>query len=130
MEPLNLKKDALKLEVILGYILIVGVIASLSLMITGIVLLYINTGNLIVSRNQEMFIHGQNFFEFIYKLLRGQMPQDLATSLLVTGALALMLTPFIRVIASLIYFALAKDLKYVFITFIVLAILSVSLLIH
>jgi uncharacterized membrane protein len=77
-----------------------------------------------------MFIHGQNFFEFIYKLLRGQMPQDLATSLLVTGALALMLTPFIRVIASLIYFALAKDLKYVFITFIVLAILSVSLLIH
>jgi len=44
--------------------------------------------------------------------------------------LLLMLIPFIRVAISLIYFATAKDLKYVFIIFIVLAILTISLSVH
>lgn len=130
MEPLNSKKNEVKLEVILSYMLTAGVIISLSLMIIGIILFYINTGNLNISRSPEMFIHGQNFFSFIYKLLQGQKLQSPSISFMVAGTIVLMLTPFIRVVASLIYFAVAKDLKYVFITFIVLAILTISLSMH
>ncbi|MHB1274735.1 MAG: DUF1634 domain-containing protein [Candidatus Humimicrobiaceae bacterium] len=134
MEPLNSKKNEIKneikLEIILSYMLIAGVIVSLSLMITGIILFYINTGNLNISRSPQMFIKGQNFFHFIYELLQGQKLQSLPVSFIVAGTVILMLTPFIRVVASLIYFATVKDLKYVLITFIVLAILTISLSMH
>ncbi|MHB8276059.1 MAG: DUF1634 domain-containing protein [Candidatus Humimicrobiaceae bacterium] len=130
MEPLNSKKNEVKLEIILSYTLIAGVIISLSLMIIGIILFYINTGNLNISRSPGMFIQGKNFFNFIFELLQGQKLQTPSISFMVAGAIVLMLTPFIRVVASLIYFAVAKDLKYVFITFIVLAILTISLSMH
>lgn len=130
MESLNFKRNEARLEVILSYILIVGVIISLSLMLVGIILLYIDTGNLNISRDQSMFIHGSNFFNFIYRLLQGQRPESLSLSFIVIGTVVLMLTPLIRVLASLIYFATVKDLKYVFITLIVLSILTVSLSMH
>jgi len=130
MESLNFKRSEEKLEVILSYILTVGVIISLILIIIGIVLLYIDTGNLNISRNPEMFIHGQNFFRLIYGLFQGQGPESLSLSFIVIGTVVLMLTPFIRVVASLIYFAAVKDLKYVFITLIVLSILTISLSMH
>lgn len=130
MESLNFKRNEARLEVILSYILIAGVIISLSLMLVGIILLYIDTGNLNISRDQSMFIHGNNFFNFIYRLLQGQRPESLSLSFIVIGTVVLMLTPLIRVLASLIYFATVKDLKYVFITLIVLSILTVSLSMH
>ena len=130
MEPLNYKSNESKIESILSYILITGVTISLILMITGIVLSYLETGSLNISRDQSMFIHGKNFFNFINGLLQGKGPESLAISFLVIGAVVLMLTPFIRVIASFIYFATVKDLKYVFITLIVLSILTISLLMH
>ena len=130
MEPLNSGKKEIKLEIILSYMLIAGVIASLSLMITGIILFYIDTGNLNISRSPQMFIQGKNFFSFIFELLQGQKMQSPSISFIVAGTVVLMLTPFIRVVVSLIYFAVVKDLKYVFITFIVLAILTISLSMH
>ena len=130
MEPIDSKKNEVKLEVILSYMLIAGVIISLSLMFVGIILFYINTGNLNISRSPEMFIQGKNFFNFIFELLQGQKLQSPSISFMVAGTIVLMLTPFIRVVASLIYFAVVKDLKYVFITFIVLVILTISLSVH
>ena len=130
MESLNFKSNESRLEVILSYILIVGVVISLLLMITGIIILYLDTGNLNVSRDQSMFIHGKNFFSFVFEQLKEQKSQNPAISFIIIGTIVLMLTPFIRVVASLIYFAWVKDLKYVFITLIVLSILSISLSIH
>jgi len=128
MEPL--KKNESKIEVILSYILIIGVIVSLILMITGIILFSLNSGSLIISRDPSMFIQGKNFFSFIFNILKGNGPENTAVFFLTMGTIVLMLTPFIRVVASLVYFIWIKDKKYVFITLTVLIILIVTLSIH
>jgi len=46
------------------------------------------------------------------------------------GLVILILTPFLRVILSVFYFALKKDFKYVIITVFVLLALTISLLLH
>ena len=128
MEPL--KENESKIEVILSYILIIGVIVSLILMITGMILFFLNSGSLNISRDPSMFIHGKNFFNFIFNILKGNGPENTAILFLTIGTIVLMLTPFIRVVASLIYFIWIKDKKYIFITLIVLLILIVTLSLH
>ena len=128
MEPL--KENESKIEVILSYILIIGVIVSLILMITGMILFFLNSGSLNISRDPSMFIHGKNFFSFIFNILKGNGPENTAILFLTIGTIVLMLTPFIRVVASLIYFIWIKDKKYIFITLIVLLILIVTLSLH
>jgi uncharacterized membrane protein len=49
---------------------------------------------------------------------------------MVLGIAALILTPYIRAITSVIYFASRKNLKYCLITFFVLAVLTMSLMMH
>ncbi len=46
------------------------------------------------------------------------------------GIVVLILTPYIRVIASVIYFGIRKDYKYVIITLFVLTALTISLYLH
>jgi uncharacterized membrane protein len=128
MEPL--KENNSKIEVILSYILITGVIVSLLLMIAGMVLFYLESGGFIISRDPSMFIKGSNFFNFILDIFKGNGPDNTALLLLTIGTIILMLTPFIRVVASLIYFIWIRDKKYIFITLIVLIILIITLSLH
>ena len=44
------------------------------------------------------------------------------------GIVVLMLTPYVRVVASVLYFGLAKNPKYLLITLFVLLVLTASLL--
>jgi len=99
-------------------------------MITGIVLFSLNSGSLSISRDPSMFIHGKNFFSFIFNILKGNGPENTAILFLTIGTIVLMLTPFIRVVASLIYFIWIKDKKYIFITLFVLLILIITLSLH
>jgi len=128
MEPL--KENNSKIEVILSYILITGVIVSLLLMISGMVLFYLESGSFNISRDPSMFIKGSNFFSFILDIFKGNGPENTALLLLTIGTIILMLTPFIRVVASLIYFIWIRDKKYIFITLIVLIILIITLSLH
>jgi uncharacterized membrane protein len=41
-----------------------------------------------------------------------------------------MITPYVRVLASVVYFGVVRNLKYVIITAFVLVILTASLLVH
>jgi len=128
MEPL--KENSSKIEVILSYILITGVILSLLLMISGMALFYLESGSFNISRDPSMFIQGSNFFGFIINIFKGNGPENTALLLLTIGTIILMLTPFIRVVASLIYFIWIRDKKYIFITLIVLIILIITLSFH
>ena len=128
MEPLN--KNNSKIEVILSCIFITGVAASLLLMAAGMILLYLESGSFNISREPSMFIQGNNFFNFILDIFKGRGPENTALLLLTIGTIILMLTPFIRVVASLIYFIWIRDKKYIFITLVVLIILIITLSLH
>jgi len=119
-----------KLETGISYLLIAGVIISLILEIIGIVILYHSYGHLAISRDAGMFIQGHDFFSFIYQQFQGKHLEGSGALFMTAGIIVLILTPYIRVIASVIYFGWEKNIKYVLITLFVLAVVTVSLALH
>ena len=120
-----------RLETIISYLLIAGVIVSLCLEVTGIVLfssLYHNLN--IMPDNKSLFIQGRDFFTFLYTIARGEGMDNQAILFMTLGVAVLILTPYVRVVASFIYFAWERNYKYVLITAFVLVILTVSLTLH
>ena len=120
-----------KLETTISYLLIIGVALSLALEIAGIAIFYKSHGNLdILLQDKAMFIQGQDFFSFLYQLFaRGPM-QNTGIFLMTLGVAALILTPFVRVIVSAMYFAWKRDARYALITAFVLVAITVSLALH
>lgn len=116
-----------KFERIIGYILISGVVISLFLEVIGIILYYRSYGQFKVLEDKAVFIHGKNFFYFLVELIQGEHIRQKALWLMTLGIAILMLTPYVRVILSVIHFAREKNLKYVLITLFVFALLTISL---
>lgn len=106
------------------------VIISLILEIIGIVILYHSYGHLAISQDAGMFIQGHDFFSFIYQQFQGKHAGGSAALFMTAGIIVLILTPYIRVIASVIYFGWEKNIKYVLITLFVLIVVTVSLALH
>lgn len=119
-----------KLETSLSYLLIAGVIVSLVLEIIGIVILYHSYGHLAISQDAGMFIQGHDFFSFIYQQFQGKHVAGSAALFMTAGIIVLILTPYLRVVASVIYFGWEKNIKYVLITLFVLVVVTVSLALH
>ena len=119
-----------RLETAISWLLIIGVIISLTLEIAGIAIYYHAFGQLSISTDQSMFIQGKNFFAFIYDQFRSGQGGSAAARLMTAGIVVLILTPFVRVVVSVFYFAREKNLKYVVITLFVLIVLTISLLKH
>jgi len=117
-----------KLESIISYLLITGVIISLALEVTGIVLFYTTFHTMQISRDPSVYVNGNNFFIFLANQVSGMNTGSLPLRLMTLGIIVLILTPYIRAIASVIYFAWVKNIKYVFITLFVLALLTASLI--
>ena len=117
------------LETAISYGLITGVIISLLLEITGIFLYYYEYGHLTISVENSMFIKGNNFFSFLFNLLQRKV-EGTSILFMTAGLVVLMLTPFFRVIMSVVYFSLGKNLKYVWLSLYVLLVLTVSLFLH
>ena len=120
-----------KLETIISYLLIVGVVLSLMLETAGIVIFYRSRGHLdILLADKALFLQGQNFFIFLGGLFKGAHTSNNGILFMTLGIVTLVLTPFARVIASALYFAWRKDVKYVLITAFVLVVLTISLALH
>lgn len=113
------------MECLVGYILLIGVLLSVALIVAGFVWRWVRVGNL----RFEHSIAGMNFFEFILSTLRGMGSQALRPRLFLNmGIGVLMLTPFVRVLASVFYFAFAeRNWKYTLFTGFVLSVLTYSL---
>ncbi len=127
----NLGSGESKLETAISYILIIGVVLSMVLLVIGIALFYHFSGKLsILLEDKAMFLQGQNFFGFLYGLFNLANAHNLALLFMTMGIATLILTPYIRVIASAAYFAFQKDFKYLFITVFVLVVLTLSLALH
>jgi len=119
-----------RLETIISYLLIVGVLVSVILEAIGITLYYGTYGDVQVSQNQAVFISGKNFFAFIIYETQHLLGSQNALLFMTLGLIILILTPYIRAITSVIYFAWEKHYKYVLITLFVLVVLTISLALH
>lgn len=114
-----------KMDTLVGYILLAGVLLSMALVAAGLVWRWVATGQL----GFDYRLAGMNLFELATHDVRLSFQGAVRPRLLVTtGIVVLMLTPFFRVAASVVYFAaVLKNWKYTVFTSIVLVVLTYSL---
>jgi len=123
-------KGELGLEIVISYLLIAGVITSLLLEIAGVILFYRTFGNLALQYGSSVKVQGHDFFSFINNLVHGRFAGGAAIQLMTAGIVVLLLTPFLRVLFSVLYFVWERNFKYVVITLFVLVVLTISLTLH
>ncbi len=120
-----------RLELAISYILIVGVLVSVAIEAVGIAGYYSANGNLNIVFQPSFAMTGTDFFSYTGKLVQGFLVGAWTQiQVLGLGIVLLMLTPYLRVVASVIYFGLVKNTKYLLITLFVLIVLTTSLLVH
>ncbi len=128
MKPVSGEEN---LEAAISYILILGVMGSVMIETIGIVSYYQSNRNLSIVFQPDWAMKGVDFFSYAGNLIR-QLFLGAWTPLqmIALGIVLLMVTPYVRVVASVIYFGFAKNTKYLFITLFVLVVLTASLLAH
>lgn len=114
-----------EMDTLVGTILQDGVLLSLGLILVGMVWRWLRTGSLAINYQ----IAGMNLFQFVLDEIRLAVHGAVRPHLLINlGIAVLMLTPFIRVAASAIYFmGVLRNWKYTFFTSVVLTVLTYSL---
>lgn len=117
-----------RLEGVISWILIVGVLVSVILDSVGLALNYVNTHDLTLSISPTWHVQSKNFFSFVATALPRISGGPSAINLLTLGVILLMLTPYVRVVASVIYYGARRDYRYFGITLLVLTIITISLL--
>ena len=112
------------MDVLVGYILLGGVLLSLALLAAGLFWKWLRTGG-----GLDYQIAGMNLFELAKDEFRRAARGDFRPRLLISaGITVLLLTPYLRVVASVFYFCFAlKNWKYTLFTSIVLLVLTFSL---
>ncbi len=119
------RKARFDMESLVGTILLTGILLSVALLAVSFVWRWMKVGNL----RFEHSIVGMNFFEFISSTLGQMASRAFRPRLFLNmGIGVLMLTPFVRVLASVFYFAFAEhNWKYTLFTAFVLGVLTYSL---
>jgi uncharacterized membrane protein len=117
--------DHFDMEILIGYILLAGVLLSVTLLAVGLVWHWARFRNL----RFEHSIVGMNLFEFISSTLRQVASHAIRPRFILNmGICVLMLTPFVRVLASVLYFAVVeRNWKYMLFTGFVFCVLTYSL---
>lgn len=115
----------LEMDVLVGYILLGGVLLSMALIVIGLLWKYIQTGGV----RLEYELAGMNLFQFVVSEIHLAALGQIRPRLLINmGIVVLMLTPFFRVLASVVYFLVVlKNWKYTVFTLFVLLVLTGSL---
>jgi uncharacterized membrane protein len=113
------------MDSVIGSILLVGVLLSLTSIVAGLVWHWALAGHL----QLDYTVTSKNLFEFVradvQRLAAGEIRPQVAIS---TGIAVLMLTPYVRVLASVLYFGLVeRNWKYTLFTGLVLGVLTYSL---
>ncbi len=120
-----------KLETIISYWLLTGVVVSLALTVTGLVFYLRLYGNFdLLTTDNTFLVHGQNFFTFLAKAVDPARSASDAVYFFTLGLAMLILTPFVMIIVSFVYFAWRRNWRYVLVTGVVTAIITFSLIFH
>jgi uncharacterized membrane protein len=113
------------MDTLVGTLLLIGVAISMVLIASGLVWAFARSGHAVLHYR----IIGMNFYRFAAATGRSVARGHLTPALLVNaGIVTLMLTPFLRVFASVLYFAgVQRNAKYTLFTLFVLVVLAWSL---
>ena len=121
----RVRRGRFDVEAVVGYTLLTGVLTSLVLIATGLVWHWIVRGSL----QFDYTLPGTNVADFLRADVEQAAFDPPRPRLLVNWGIAvLMLTPYVRVLASMVYFAVVdRDWKYTVFTAFVLGTLTYSL---
>ncbi len=120
-------KSINNLEDLISRILTFGILSSIIFLLIGVSIYSIQTRE--ITLEEKWALKGENLFIVLNSIMSKFTSQsDLSYTFMAIGILLLILTQYIRVIISVIYFSIMKDLKYVVITLIVLIILTLSMI--
>ncbi len=113
------------MDAVVGYVLLVGVLLACALLAGGLLWRFAATGSFAL----DYSIRDVTFFQFLVQdvslALAGAFRPRLLVSL---GIAVLLLTPYVRVFASMVSFAFVeRNLKYTLFTAFVFAVLTYSL---
>lgn len=118
-------KSIRDLEILISRLLTSGVFLSVLFISVGVGLYFAQTGGLNLVLSDDWVLKGKTLFDVFGRLFSRS---NLSYALMSIGILFLMLTQYIRVVMSVIYFVFIRDWRYVVITLVVLVILTLSLL--
>jgi len=113
------------METVVGYILLSGVLLSISLILAGLAWHWARVGDL----KFDYTIAGMSLASFVFRDFQ-QLDPSVARprALINVGIALLMLTPYVRVLVSALYFGFVeRNWKYTLFTTLVLAVLTYSL---
>jgi uncharacterized membrane protein len=113
------------IETVVGYILLGGVLLSVALIAGGLAWHWVTTGQL----QFEYLVGGMDLARFITNNLQQLIVGPIHPRYLINlGIAVLILTPYVRILASVLYFAfVARNWKYTLFTASVLGVLTYSL---
>ncbi len=115
------------LQIGISWILRIGVLLSVLFEGAGLLLNFIQMGSSSLALTDAWRVSGGNFFDFAYSSAGSLLTGVSAFTLVSTGLVILMFTPYVRVVAAVVYYILEKDWKFVAITASVLAIITTAL---
>jgi uncharacterized membrane protein len=116
-----------RVEILISWLLRVGVVTSLSFVVIGLLLMFIHHPSYLVSVMdlQRLTSPGAAFPHTLREVANGLLVGR-GQAIVAVGLLILIVTPITRVAVSIIAFALQRDRAFVLITSAVLTILIVS----
>jgi uncharacterized membrane protein len=115
------------LEAGISWILRAGVGLSLLFETAGLLLNYANTGQTSLTLSAQWVARGGNFFGFVTSVIGSLTKGADPVSITGLGIAVLVLTPYLRIIAAVVYYVMAKDWNYVAITTVVFGIITLGL---
>lgn len=104
-----------------------GLAISLVLETAGVAQNYLQTGDSSLALSPSWLAGGTDFFSFAWSSLVS-VTSGSPTALISLGIAVLMLTPYARVVASVVYYVVERDWRFTGITLLVLSIITVGLL--
>ena len=124
-QPTGAKTTGFDMEALVGYILLIGVLFSMALIAIGVVWHWLATGQI----GLQYSMSGMNLFGFVLADMRQIFSGTFRPRLFVNlGIAALMLTPYVRVFASMLFFVFVeRNPKYTIFTAFVFSVLTYSL---
>jgi uncharacterized membrane protein len=111
----------------ISWILRAGVTVSLIFETTGLLLNYATTGETSLTLSPHWLVKGGNFFGFVASTLGSLAGSADPVSITGLGIAVLVLTPYFRIVAAVVYYAVERDWNYVAITTIVFFIVTLGL---
>jgi uncharacterized membrane protein len=123
-----MKTARMQMETLIGYLLLGGVLSSAAFLLAA------TAWNLAAGRglSTAFALGGVNLVQFLVSVVRELAAGAVRPHLLLrVGILLLVLTPYVRVLASMLFFAAVEhDVKYALFTGVVLGVLTFSLLLR